>query len=44
MRESISRIFGVTEKNDLEIHSTDEVKAIPLDTDHSQSISTEKCF
>lgn len=32
MRESISRIFGVTETNDLEIHSTDEVKAIPLHT------------
>lgn len=31
MRESISRIFGVSEKNELELHSTDEVKAIPLD-------------
>lgn len=41
MRESISRIFGVTEKDEVErhevekhevkIHSTDEVKAIPLD-------------
>lgn len=31
MRESLSRFFGVSEKNTPEIHSTDEVKAIPLD-------------